>query len=250
MVALTIVLSLVLSFTAIAAPDTSASDQKNLTLVVNTTGKEPMSTKDHNGFIDQIATEAFRRCGVNLVIDHLPAERALRNANKGILDGDLMRIEGLEKIYPDLIRVPEKLVDWYFVAFSTKPVDMSKGWGSLENHNVALITGWKIYENNVPKSAKITRVKDAEQLFTLLSRRRADVVLYNHSSGKEVIQKLGLTGITEQKPPLAVKQMYIYLNRKHAALVPGLAKALADMKADGTYARLSKNNIASLGNSQ
>ncbi len=32
--------------------------------------------------------------------------------------------------------------------------------------------------------------------------------------------------------------MYLYLHKKHQALVPRLAQALKDMKADGTYNRI------------
>ena len=233
----------------LAASEKIAADQSLPTLVVNTTGKPPMSNEEHSGFVDQLATEAFRRCGIKLVIDHLPAERALRNANKGIIDGDLMRIKGLDKIYPNLIRVPEKLVDWYFVAYSKKAIDLSKGWQSLANRNVAIITGWKIYEKNVPKTADLAKVRNAEQLFKLISRNRTDVVLYNHSSGQYLLKKLGIQGITEQSPPLATKEMFIYLNKKHSRLVPKLAKALADMKADGTYDRITKSNVAALSDS-
>jgi len=188
--------------------------------------------------MDLIASEAFRRCGYHLVIESFPAERALQFANKGVIDGDFARIGGLEKIYPNLIQVPEKIIDWYFVAFSKKALDLSAGWQSLTGHNVAFITGWKIYEKNTPQSVSITKVKNAEQLFTLLSRNRTDIALYNRVSGEYLIKTLNLDGVKELSPPLAVREMFIYLNRKHSRLAPRLVKALAEMKADGTYSRL------------
>jgi polar amino acid transport system substrate-binding protein len=39
-------------------------------------------------------------------------------------------------------------------------------------------------------------------------------------------------------PALKDVDMYLYLHKKHEALVPRLAKALRDMKADGTYNRI------------
>jgi hypothetical protein len=38
--------------------------------------------------------------------------------------------------------------------------------------------------------------------------------------------------------PFGRADMFIYLNRRHAALVPRLADAIRAMKADGTYERL------------
>jgi len=37
--------------------------------------------------------------------------------------------------------------------------------------------------------------------------------------------------------------MYLYLNKKHAALVPKLAEALRDMRRDGTLQRLTRAGL-------
>lgn len=207
-------------------------------IVLNTTAHEPLSTPDQKGLMDQIAVEVFRRCGYKLVLDKLPAERALRNANIGLTDGELSRIAGLEEIYPNLIRVPEKIYDWYFVAFSKKQLDLNKGWNSLANQNIAYINGWKIYESFSPKTARVTKTKNEEQLFTLLSRDRTDIVLYHRAGGNYIINQLKLNDVKELHPPLAVREMFIYLNKKYSRLVPKLIKALVDIKTDGTYDRI------------
>jgi len=84
---------------------------KKHTITLNTTGYAPLSTPDQKGVMDLIAREAFRRCGYTLKLQTLPAERALHHADKGITDGELARIKGMEDIYPNLVRVPEKLID-------------------------------------------------------------------------------------------------------------------------------------------
>jgi polar amino acid transport system substrate-binding protein len=40
------------------------------------------------------------------------------------------------------------------------------------------------------------------------------------------------------EPPLARFEMFMYVNVKHAALVPRVTQALVDMKADGTWQRI------------
>jgi len=47
--------------------------------------------------------------------------------------------------------------------------------------------------------------------------------------------------IKELSPPLAVQEMFIYLNKKYSNLVEPLARALAEMKKDGSYERIVKN---------
>ena len=76
-------------------------------LVLNDINEPPYTNTERTGFLDIIATEAFRRAGLELRLVKLPAERALLLANNGIEDGDLTRIPGLETQYPNLIRVPQ-----------------------------------------------------------------------------------------------------------------------------------------------
>jgi len=227
-----------LGFCILSLPSSVFPSSELKPIYLNTTAKEPLSTSNQQGLMDLVATEAFRRCGYKLVLDKLPAERALRNADMGIIDGELSRIEGIETLYPNLVRVPEKIYDWYFVAFSKKSMELNNGWDSLSNHNIAFVNGWKIYEKFSPKTAIVTRTKNEDQLFNLLIRDRTDIVLYHRAGGHFIVKKLQLNDVKELSPPLAIKEMFIYLNKKHSRLVPKLAKALAELKADGTYSRI------------
>ncbi len=216
------------------------------TLVINAVGQPPLNTKTHDGFMDEVAREALKRIGYQLEVEQLPAERGLRNANNGLIDGEMGRIKGLDNIYHDLIRVPEKIMNWEFCIFSEKPIDLQKGWASLEEKNVAFINGWKILEKNVPKSATITKTRNSQQLFSLLKRNRTDFIIYERWGGNAVVKELQLDEIKLQRPFLASREMFIYLHKKHKALVPRLASALVEMKKDGSYDRLIKRHLITL----
>jgi polar amino acid transport system substrate-binding protein len=45
--------------------------------------------------------------------------------------------------------------------------------------------------------------------------------------------------LVQLKPPLEEMPLYIYLHKRHAALVPKLNAALKQMRADGTLQKLS-----------
>ena len=53
------------------------------------------------------------------------------------------------------------------------------------------------------------------------------------------MDRIELKGAMILSPALASKDMYIYLHKKHAELVPLLSKALSSMKNDGSYQKLS-----------
>ena len=116
-------------------------------LIINTGFSSPISKKDQTGFGDQVLAEALRRVGYKVETVQMPAERALINANLGLDDGDLLRIDGLEKKYPNLIKVPEKIMDMDVMLFTKNKRDFKvMGWSSVTTESIAIITGWKVFE--------------------------------------------------------------------------------------------------------
>lgn len=214
-------------------------------LVLNDTNEPPFTTADGSGFLDVVAGEAFRRVGVKMRLVKLPAERALMNVNAGIEDGELNRIAGLEAQYPNLVRVPEKLVDWTFAAFS-KDASIPGRWDAIRQHTVGHIRGWKIYERQLADMPGVITTRDAAQLFRLLELDRIDVALYGREAGDALIRAQHLEGVHALRPPLAKREMFIYLHKRHAALVPKLAQALRAIKAEGLYDRLYREKILAL----
>jgi len=210
-------------------------------LVFNTTGQSPLNRPDGSGFMDRVTSEALSRIGYGLKRVKLPAERGLVNVNRGIDDGEMSRIAGLDTIYTNMIRVPEKIMDWEFVVFSKKTLNLSQGWHSLNKKQLAFINGWKILEKNIPESALVNKVKTEKQLFLLLEKDRTDYVIFEKWAGLELIKNQGYKDIRLLLPPLAVKDMYIYLNKKHENLIAPLSNALKTLKQEGIYQNLEQS---------
>lgn len=221
----------------------SSASYAEQVIVLNTALQLPFNTKQQTGFLDRVVAQALARIGYSLKTVRLPAERALKNINLGIDDGDMGRVSGLELIYPNLLRVPEKLLDMEFTGFSEQTYDLHDGWQSLQGLSVSYINGWKILEKNVPKSVHVTTVRDANQLFMLLKKRRVDMVIYERWSAVPIIKALGLDKIKRQEPPFIVKEMYIYLHKKHRELVSKLAASLKQLKQEGLYEKLNQELI-------
>ncbi len=211
-------------------------------LVVNDTNGPPYTTAAGSGFLDAVAGEAFRRAGVALKLTKLPPERALIDADAGIIDGDLTRIAGIEARYPNLLRVPEKLIDWNFVAFS-RDATLAARWDALRQRRTGFIRGWKLYQMQRGSGRDVVLANDAEQLFRLLDLGRIDIALHERWLGEVVLERLGIEGVQPLEPPLAVREMFLYVHRRHAALVPELARALRAIKREGLYDRLYREKV-------
>jgi len=217
------------------APWAHASNEP--TLVLNDANSAPFTNEAGTGLVDIIASEAFRRAGLKLKLVRLPAERALINANAGIEDGEVSRVAGIETAYPNLIPVPEKLVDHHFVAFTRNATLKHASWASLQPLSVGYIRGYKIVEKNIPPGTQTATANDAEQLLTMLDKGRIDVAIYRRWEGLVLAQKLGIQNIHVIEPSLVETGVYIYLNKKHANKVPLIASALRDIKTEGLFAR-------------
>lgn len=198
----------------------------------------PRSTPDGRGFEDLILKEAFRRVGISIRTSQLPSERALLNVNQGIDDGLYVKIAGVEAGYPNLVRVPEPVCDYEFAAFGRDPSLKITGYPSLASFSIAFIRGWKNPEAATAGMKSVTRVKDDQALFEMLLDGRVDLIVYESLQGRLWIRNHGLTGIHQIGPPLATSEMFLYLNARHRDLVPRLAAALRDMKADGTWSQI------------
>jgi len=231
---------------ALAVSGTTSHAADGPTLVLSDTYDAPYTTEAGDGFLDIVAAEAFRRAGLHLKMVRVSPERALLNANAGVEDGVSARIAGLEKNYPNLVRIPEKILDFPFVAFARQTKLTSANWETLASLSVGHIQGWKIFEQNLKPGTQVTVVDDAEQLFTMLDKNRVDVALYERWLGLALAEKMGIKNIHVVEPALAEREMFIYLNKRHADKVSAIAAALRAIKADGTYGKICREKFAPL----
>jgi polar amino acid transport system substrate-binding protein len=191
----------------------------------------------HPGFLNELARALFKRVGVEVEVSTLPVERVMINVNSGLDDGDLFRTAGAEQDFPNLLRVPEKVLDFEFMAYTNRPEIRVATWADLAPYVVAYTTGYRIYDRSVKGVKEITKTASIQELFPLLDKGRADVVLIDRWQAQWIIRRDGYLA-RPIEPPLARVEMFIYLNKKHAALVPKVAQALAEMKTDGSYQKL------------
>jgi polar amino acid transport system substrate-binding protein len=208
------------------------ADKPMITVSTNNTPLDRQALHD-------LSKEAFRRIGVDFKLVSLPSERSLHSVNLGEVDGEGLRIAGLSDQYSNLVQVPERYIGISFVAFARDAtIRLDQGWDSLKPQQVAFINGWKMFEANASGARSVSKVDKPEQMFLMLDGGRVDLALYTLADGVALARSMGLGAIAPIAPALKDVDMYLYLNRKHEALVPRLARALREMKADGSYNRI------------
>jgi len=211
-------------------------------ITMNSGTAEPFITADGQGFYGDLIRELFARIDVDAKVVRLPSARSIINANEGIDDGVVGRTKGMEGKYKNLIMIPVPILRFRFVAYSLDRKISIIDWSSLAPYSVGYIRGWYIYEKNLPETKSLTIVNNAEQLFKLLMNRRAELILFEYYRGNWWNQHLNANAHIIGSP-VAENDMFIYMNKKHAQLVPNITAALKAMKKDGTYERIKQETL-------
>ena len=193
-----------------------------------------------------IYTEVFKRLGYNFKLVDLPGERAMVDANSGVLDGEAARIGYLESgNYPNLIRVAEPIIVIKDGAYSADTSIRINGWESLrgKDYKVGNLTGTKSVEQKLPlyvEEERRVNLTGFEQSLKMLQARRIDIFIITTLAeetapmNSPAYSDIKRVGIVEEKI------CYPWLHKKHKALTAPLADTLKAMKADGTYQKLSE----------
>jgi len=196
-------------------------------------------TSPEPGYLKNIVIEAGKRINLDIQFKSQPAKRSLVSSNSGRTDGELHRIEGLDKFYPNLIRVPEAVLIDQFVGFSSKPNVHIEDWTKTDNLKISYPRGWTIYAKAFGEDAVHNPGLNAYSLFHMVESKRIDIAMHTLDKGT-YIAKHEKIKVYPVSPPFAVMPMYIYLHKSKKHLIPKLAAALKQIKKDGTYARIKK----------
>ena len=208
--------------------------------------REPVTKEDGTGFLDQIIVEMFRRIGVDAEVTfYKSSARGLENANNGSDDGVGLRVAGLEKKFPNLVRIPESIIVNDFVAFSTHQSLATDNWHSMDKHDIAHILGWQVFQKNLTHHKRTFRVKSNAQLFQMLEKDRVDFILHERWQGTWHSKQMNLN-VKIHEPPLIQREMFAYLHKKHTAIAGKAAAALRSMKVDGSYQKIIDSTLSVL----
>lgn len=214
------------------------------TITLNSGTAEPFISADGGGYYGELAREIFARVGISAKAIRLPSARSIINANEGIDDGVIGRIAGMDEKYKNLIMIPEPVVRLQFVAYSLDQKISIESWDSFKPYSVGYIRGWRIYEKNLPQTKSLTIVNNAEQLFKLLMNGRAELIMFEYYRGTWWNEYLGANAHIIGSP-VAEKDMYLYMHKKHKDLVPKITEAFKAMKQDGTFQKIRDKTLPS-----
>lgn len=211
-----------------------------------------LSTFENSGLTlvqEPILREAYHRLGIDIDVLQLPAERALRMANAGQVDGEVARVALIRHQYPELVMVPEPLLHIENVVFSKDLLFPIDGYQSLRPYQVVTLRGYKHFESQLlGQGVNYSLVGSYDQVFRTIEKDRYQVALLTRLDGMKTLSELGVRGIYALEPPLEVIPVYHFLHRRHTQLVPQLAKVLREMRETGVIDQIQLEVLGELLN--
>ncbi len=179
----------------------------------------------------QTIEAAAKRAGIGVQMRPVSAERGMLMANEGKLDGAIGRTMLAAREYPRLLAVPEPVFQYAPTAYSYKTIDVARGWASLRGHTLCVRRGYNFTDERT-RGLPRQRLDNDASLLRMLKAGGCDVALMDRRNKEAEAEMARDPDLQRLLPPLEEVPLYLFLNKRHAALAPRLAEALKQLKRD------------------
>lgn len=183
---------------------------------------------------EQILPQIYQSIGINIQITSMPADKAEAIANRGLADGEIMRIWTYGEENPKSIRVPTPyyyLETMPFVLKDSGIVIRSKA--DLSQYRIAKVRGVK-HTNNITEGLPfVFESHSTENIFKLLRAGKVDVAITNTLDGLIVINNMAVNDIIPMDSPLKTLPLYHYIYQSKAAVVSQVDNAIKQLQKTG-----------------
>ena len=177
--------------------------------------------------IEQQLQRAYGRLGYQMQVVRLPAGRSLQMTERGLYDGELFRIDGVQHEFSQLRQVPVQLASIELLAFvRTEQKNELRDWVLKKQVRVGFVRGFRL-ASQLQYAGHPVPVTTLEQAVGMLVQGKIDVLLEDQQSVQSVLPaKTEQAGISMLPGTLARAGLYHYLHQRHSALVQPLATVL------------------------
>lgn len=185
-------------------------------------------------FVDnaqRLLQHVYSFLGYSVEFHSMPLLRSLTEADHGHLDGELCRMEGLAERYPNLMRVRVPLCSVQGVAVVSQPLEFSS-WEDFAGLRVTYRRGAVGVDSRLPAGTAVILAPDLQKSLDLVVAGRVDAALLARSNLDPWMRASQYEHLHVIPLPFARIDMYHYLHKRHADLVPRVEAALRELLAE------------------
>lgn len=189
----------------------------------------------------------FEKVGRTVEFKRLQYQRARHEMEVGALDGQYFRVEEFSSVAPTMLRVNEPLASLTFGFYAHKGAltGIEQLSDILHRTKRPLTIGYARGTAGIEASPYLPLLKKQHRLITtttqfkgltMLAKDRLDLfIASSHFAASFMAKNSKLKPGIKLVAKLSKHNGYIYLHKKHVAIIPLLEQALRDIKQDGSY---------------
>ncbi|MCK7615832.1 substrate-binding periplasmic protein [Roseibium sediminicola] len=193
-----------------------------------------------------ILKRAYAEIGIEIEIYQTSGQRGLMLSSAGAVDGEVVRFGVVGDLHPTLRRVDVPIVRFAMTVFVKENAVSTVRLDNLAALRVGHLTGTVKLVELTQGFSDVWRASSNSELFEMLAAERLDAVISDTVAGRIALGRLGLSGITELKPPLVQDNLYHFLHEKHSHLVPEIGRVLQRMTQTGELRATIEAEIKSM----
>lgn len=184
-----------------------------------------------------VLTEAYKRIGYEIETVDYDGKEALKASNSGKVDGELQRIDGIDRLFTNLIQIQIPINYIQVYAFSKNISFVTDGWFSLRTYKIGIVRGILFAEIGT-RGMDVVKTNSYEDLINLLLNDDIDLAIMPLIIGRVLLKKMNVEIIKPLPGVLETMFLYHYLHIKNKHLVKVLEGVLQKMLLNGTTRRL------------
>lgn len=195
------------------------------------------------GLSSLILDEAYQSIDIPIKVTPFPGKKSLISAHMGLVDGEVSRVDDQGQGSPNMLMIPEA-INYYETAVFTKQVDVVvSDWQSLEPYRIGVTLGARTAQQHT-KSFQRIMSPTYPQLFIMLDQNQVELVVSPLINGLAVVQQMQLRELRPLDNALGKVELFHYLHKKHADLIPLITEAIRRMKRTGEIDHLRQRFVA------
>jgi len=195
--------------------------------------------------VSSVLKEAYVKLGISTSISYLPGNRSLLYSSTGRVDGELFRIEGIQREFPDLIQITEPILELETIAYSSDVEFNINGWKSLNPYKLGFLRSFKKAEKNT-QGMNTYQDDSLNNLFKLLNKGRIDLVIESQIGASVILQLEDKPVIKALYPPVDRFYIYHYLHTKNKNLLLPITDVLSEMRRSGEIQQIIDSTLQKL----
>ena len=235
--------AILFSHLAIAA---ESENRNNLVLVT----PSPPTNLDAR-WATEVYSTALHKLGYSLEIRRCEPMLCTLLANRGEVDGELLRAAMYQSFVPELIKLTEPGLSLTWSAYSMDKQLGLQSWQDIRDSGLRVIhlSGVPYVEKKLSGGVvgtELTRVRHWRLGLDKLKRGEADIFVESEGVINSFLESpeydgIYRTGVIEMMP------LYLYLNKKHRHLATKLSLVLAEMEAEGQTDKIRQTIVSAMG---